>query len=67
MDVLLSSSSIQFAKRKHHAPIQITTVPHNSQIFICVNKRGKKKQRPKNKKKEDAKDTIKIQTKNLPN
>ena len=64
MDVLLSSSSIQFAKRKHHAPIQITTVHHNSQFFICVNKKTQKR---KKKKKEDAKDTIKIQTKNLPN
>ena len=47
MDVLLSSSSIQFAKRKHHAPIQITTVHHNSQIFICVNKKNAKKKKEK--------------------
>ena len=45
------SSSIQFAKRKHHAPIQITTVPHNSQIFLCVNKRGKKSKDQKTKRK----------------
>ena len=35
--------------------------------FLYVSTKEGKKQRPKNKKKEDAKDTIKIQTKNLPN
>jgi len=65
MDVLLFIHTI--CKKK--TPRTYTNYNSASQFtnfYMCQQKR-KKKQRPKNKKKEDAKDTIKIQTKNLPN